>query len=281
MFFLSCLLWNCSDMVWGKERAGVSNESTKKHLQKRMKFYASKEEDKREKRQRLPPLAPTSAVRDVWSEWMLFNIYSAVRERRESPLVLCSVSLSLLARGEMWSSLCLLKCRDCVWKATRPWRVLTQCKLKSLLQKVLPVVWHRDGLCVQWLTFWFHLECSFVSRSFDSCSEGLGLAVHIFVFRTCWLCSPSNTAQIKAVTCGTLGKDQKNPHTFLTGTCPIVILPLENTSSETYAVDAEETAQLDSNGERLDLFNSILSHLQKKKLYLFPLLPFDFRWLME
>ena len=185
---------------------------------------------KREKWQRLPPPAPTSAVRDVWSKWMLFSIYTAIGERRESPLALCSVSHSPLAPGATGSSLCLLKCRDCVWKATHPWTVLIQRKLKSFLQKVFLVVWHWDGLCVQRPAFWFHLECSFVSRPLDSFSEGLGLAVHVFVFRTCWLCSSSTTAQMKSVTCGTVGKDQKK-EVFFAGTGPVVFLPLEYTSS--------------------------------------------------
>lgn len=35
------------------------------------------------------------------SKWMLFNIYSAVTERRDSPVMLCSVLCPQSAPGEM------------------------------------------------------------------------------------------------------------------------------------------------------------------------------------
>lgn len=196
-------------------------------------------------------------MRRVWSKWVLFNIYSGKHARRETPPVLCSVSCFPLALGETWSSLCLLKCSGCVWKSARPWRVLTQGKLKSPLQKILPVLWHWDGLCMQRATFRFHLECLFVSGSLDCHSEGLEPAVHIFIFTMYSLCSPSNTAYIKDVTCGNLGKDKTK---IFTGSCPVVFLLLENTSS----------------------WIQYFTTCRKKKLWVFfPLSPFDFKWLMQ
>lgn len=41
----------------------------------------------------------------------------------------------------------------------------------------------------------------------------------------------------------------------------IVFLPLENIFSLPYTVGTEKSTQLESNGERLGLFNSILAHL--------------------
>lgn len=50
----------------------------------------------------------------------------------------------------------------------------------------------------------------------------------------------------------------------------IVFLPLENIFSLPYTVGTEKSTQLESNGERLGLFNSILTHLQKKRLCFSP-----------
>lgn len=225
-FFLSCLLWNRSDTVWGKERVGVTYKSTKICLRKRVKFYASKGEEARDKKgnssHHLLPLQQCgmSGVNGC------SLISTVANERRETPPVLCSVSCFPLAPGQ--TSLCLLKCKGCVWKTMCPWRVLTQGKLKSLLQKILPVLWHWDGLCMQRAILWLHLECLFVSRSLDSCSEGLEPAVRIFLFRMFAVLSFQHSTY---KSCNMWQSRQGPKKKKITGSCPVVFLLLENTSS--------------------------------------------------
>lgn len=72
-------------------------------------FMFPKESKQYTKKSTAPTTWSTSVVRDVWSQWMLFNIFSATCERRESPVVLCPVSHSQLAAGKKLSSPWLLK----------------------------------------------------------------------------------------------------------------------------------------------------------------------------